>query len=127
LAYADGTPRTVSKATSVAQRIRMTVTPSTGRLSCASIAEHTLIQLAHSPVLLAEWRRWWAEEGEAGLMELLCQRWDPFTDESFKTAAAPDLAKLVRQLHEGASLVDVARSLNELRRQYQPERRGQKW
>lgn len=78
-------------------------------------------------VLLAEWRAWWIERGEAELSELLSQRWDPFADEGFRESVQPQLAKLARDLHEGANLVEVGRSLNELRRQQQPERRGQKW
>jgi hypothetical protein len=78
-------------------------------------------------VVLAEWRRWWATRGESELAELLRQRWDPFADGSFEAAVTPHLAKLARDLHEGASLLDVQRSLNELRRRYQPERHGQKW
>lgn len=78
-------------------------------------------------VLLAEWRKWWAERGEAELTELLSERWDPFAEESFRETIRPELAKLVRDLHEGASLIEVQRSLNELRRKGQPERRGRKW
>jgi hypothetical protein len=78
-------------------------------------------------VLLAEWRQWWADRGEAELVELLRQRWDPYTDESFEAAITPHLRTLARELHEGASLLDIQRSLNELRRRYQPDRSGQKW
>lgn len=60
-------------------------------------------------------------------MELLAGRWDPFADETVRVAARPELAKLVRDLHEGATLIETQRSLNEIRRQYQPHRRGQKW
>ena len=79
-----------------------------------------------SRVHLAEWRQWWASRGETELMELLTDRWDPFADETIRDAARPELAKLVRHLHEGATLIETQRSLNEIRRQYQSHRRGQK-
>lgn len=60
-------------------------------------------------------------------MELLAGRWDLFADETIRDAARHNLAKLVRDLHEGATLIETQRSLNEIRRQYQPDRRGQKW
>ena len=78
-------------------------------------------------MLLADWRQWWADRGESELLDLLRQRWDPFADESFREAVQPELAVLARKLHEGATLIETQRSLNELRRRYQPERRGQKW
>jgi len=78
-------------------------------------------------VHLAHWRQWWASRGETELMELLTDRWDPFADETIRDAARPELAKLVRHLHEGATLIETQRSLNEIRRQYQSHRRGQKW
>lgn len=78
-------------------------------------------------MLLGEWRRWWSTRGESELMQLLSERWDVFADETIREAARPQLAKLVRDLHEGASLIETQRSLNQIRRRYQPERRGQKW
>jgi hypothetical protein len=78
-------------------------------------------------VLLAEWRQWWATSGESELMALLAERWDPFADETVRESAPPQLAKLVRDLHEGASLIETQRALNGIRREYQPERQGQRW
>ena len=78
-------------------------------------------------MLLGEWQQWWAGSGESEVMSLLSERWDPFADEVFSEVARPALAKLVRDLHEGASLIETQRSLNEIRRQQQPERSGQKW
>jgi hypothetical protein len=78
-------------------------------------------------VLLAEWRRWWADRGEFELVEVLRERWDPYADGAFEAAVAPELARFARDLHEGASLLDVQWSLSELRRQHQPERYGRKW
>ena len=78
-------------------------------------------------VLLAEWRTWWSEHGERELHDLLQERWDPFGDESFRASAAPELFRLARNLHEGATLVDVQTFLNDLRRRQSPERTGHKW
>jgi hypothetical protein len=78
-------------------------------------------------VLLGEWRQWWATRGESELIELLAERWDPFADEALREAARPQLAKLARDLHEGASLIETQRSLNEIRREHQTQRLGRKW
>jgi hypothetical protein len=78
-------------------------------------------------MLLAEWRKWWETSGEQQLSDLLRENWDPFEDESFRAQAQEQLLPLARQLHEGATLVDVQVFLNDLRRTQWPRRTGRKW
>jgi len=78
-------------------------------------------------MLLGEWRAWWKASGEEQLERLLRENWDPFHDASFRVDAQERLFALARNLHEGATLVDVQAFLHDLRRARWPERMGRKW
>jgi hypothetical protein len=78
-------------------------------------------------VNLIEWRSWWRRSGDEQLRHLLRKEWDPMEDPDFEDAVRPRLEDLGRQLHEGATAVDIRIYLSELRRERWPERQGRKW
>jgi hypothetical protein len=78
-------------------------------------------------MLLGEWREWWETSGEQQLSDLLRENWDPFEDEGFRVQAQEQLLPLAKQLHEGATRVDVQVFLHDLRTTQWPKRVGRKW
>jgi hypothetical protein len=76
---------------------------------------------------LGEWHEWWKRSGARQLDELLHQSWDPFQDDSFRLDTQDQLVVLARNLHEGATRIDVQAFLHDLRRTQWPDRVGRKW
>jgi hypothetical protein len=67
-------------------------------------------------VELADWQRWWEQEGQRGLSVLLLREWNPIgfddlPDDEYSAYAGP----LARMLREGASEADIAAYLGTMR------------